>query len=794
MSGQKVKVTSGELTQQNATIAESGTSATVAQKISTILSRLKQSGRSVVQNPAFAVSLSVTGLLVVGQQLGLLEPLELRAFDHLMQLRPALPPDPRLLIVKVTEADIQSYGFPLKDATIDQLLTKVEKHQPAVIGLDIYRDMPQPPNHPGHAELMTKLQKSDRIVPVCNISNEDNPGVPPPPGVPIERVGFSDLAIDPNGVIRRALLFLTPSANSRCTSEFSFSFQLAKRYLEQKGIKPDLTPQDYLTFGKVVFKPLEANDGGYRQADNGGYQILLNYRAGDTLARSVTLTDILQNRVDSTWIKDRIILIGVTAPSIDDAFYTPYSFAQPRIEKMPGVVVHGQIVSQLVSTVLDQQPLFWFWSDWGEILWIWGWALTGGVVVRLIRRPRQLVLSASGTLGLLLGLSACLFFEAGWIPVVAPALGLIATGTGVLAYNAYEAEQERLKAEKERRYIEEKAREQENNLALLQALLKEKFLTPPASELEASSLTEQTDTAIADSELYNSTTLWPQDESPSECAYSPPQKRDPNLLAGHYHINRVLGSGGFGLTYLAEDTHRPGSPQCVVKHLKPARQDDKFLHVARRLFETEAEILEKLGKHSQIPQLLAYFEQDREFYLVQEYIPGHPLSDELPVDKKLPEKQVMEMIEGVLKILQFIHEHRVIHRDIKPSNIMRRQVDNQFVLIDFGAVKQIQPQEQAEQENPTVAIGTRGYAAPEQYAGHPTFCSDIYALGMIGIQALTGIPPHQLPFESCEVIWRNLANVDDPFARILNKMVRYHFAERYQSAIEVLEDLQRVIR
>ncbi|MEW6499027.1 MAG: serine/threonine-protein kinase, partial [Cyanobacteriota bacterium] len=214
--------------------------------------------------------------------------------------------------------------------------------------------------------------------------------------------------------------------------------------------------------------------------------------------------------------------------------------------------------------------------------------------------------------------------------------------------------------------------------------------------------------------------------------------------------------------------------------------------VARRLFETEAEILEKLGRHGQIPQLLAYFEQNQEFYLVQEYIEGHPLSDELPVDKKLPERQVIELLKGVVEILTFIHEHKVIHRDIKPSNIMRRQETGQLVLIDFGAVKQIRPPEQAEQENPTIAIGTRGYAAPEQYAGHPAFCSDIYALGMIGIQALTGIPPHQLPFESCEVNWHRLANVQEEFAQILDKMVRYHFAERFQSAVEVMEALKHI--
>lgn len=352
-----MKVTSRELTQNKNVPSEDVTSATVPQKISKVGSRLLHWGRSVFRHPAFISSLTVTGLLVVGRQLRVFEPLELNAFDHLMQLRPALPPDQRLLLVEVTEADIQSYGFPIKDALIAQLLSKLEQYQPAVMGLDMYRDIPHPP---GNAELSTLLQKSDRIVPVCKISDPNDPGTSPPPKVPLDQVGFSDFAVDANSYIRRALLFLDPPANSRCTSEYSFSFQLARRYLEQKGIKPELTSEEYLKFGKVVFKPLLPNDGGYQQVDNGGYQILLNYRSGDRLARSVTITDVLQNRVDASWIKDRIVLIGITAPSLKDVFYTPYSTGQTRLEITAGLLVHGQIVSQLLSTVLDERPLFWY--------------------------------------------------------------------------------------------------------------------------------------------------------------------------------------------------------------------------------------------------------------------------------------------------------------------------------------------------------------------------------------------------------------------------------------------------
>ncbi len=256
-----------------------------------------------------------------------------------------------------------------------------------------------------------------------------------------------------------------------------------------------------------------------------------------------------------------------------------------------------------------------------------------------------------------------------------------------------------------------------------------------------------------------------------------------------------MGSGGFGCTYVAEDTQRPGNPTCVVKQLMPARRDTKFLQVARRLFNTEAEILETLGKHPQIPTLLAYFEDNQEFYLVQEYIQGNLLNDELPPNHGLVKQLfVVNILQEILEILEFIHQHRVIHRDIKPSNIIRNSQTNRLVLIDFGAVKMMQPANSDNTELATVAIGTKGYAPPEQFAGHPRVCSDIYALGMIAIQALTGKLPQQLhpnP-ETGTVEWQQWAQVSPELAAILDKMVRYHFSDRYQSATEVLKDLNAI--
>jgi CHASE2 domain-containing sensor protein len=264
------------------------------------------------------------------------------------------------------------------------------------------------------------------------------------------------------------------------------------------------------------------------------------------------------------------------------------------------------------------------------------------------------------------------------------------------------------------------------------------------------------------------------------------------LLRQRYRIIQALGSGGFGQTYLAEDTHASSSRPCVVKQLKPSRQDPAFLALARRLFTTEVATLRKLGSHDQIPALLDDFEVDQEFYLVQEYIPGPSLSQLLGMSP-WSEAEVIALLEDVLRVLDFIHRHQVIHRDVKPSNIIRRQPDGKYVLIDFGAVKEIQTQMPltAGQTDRTIGISTQGYGPSEQLMGKPRYSSDIYALGMTAIQALTGLHPTQLPShpDTGEVIWQDQAIASPKLRSILDGMVRSHISQRYPSALAVLQAL-----
>lgn len=263
-------------------------------------------------------------------------------------------------------------------------------------------------------------------------------------------------------------------------------------------------------------------------------------------------------------------------------------------------------------------------------------------------------------------------------------------------------------------------------------------------------------------------------------------------LGGRYKVISQLGAGGFGQTFLAEDLHLPGNPQCVVKQLKPQVTDASSLQTARRLFDIEAKVLYQLGDHDQIPRLLAHFEDNSEFYLAQELIEGEPLTQEFAGGSPWSEAQAIALLQDLLHVLAFVHQQQVIHRDIKPSNLIRRRQDGRIVLIDFGAVKEASTQVVNPQsgDTKTISIGTQGYTPKEQLGGNPRFSSDIYAVGMIGIQALTGIHPRRLKEDpqTGEIDWHESApKISAELRNIVDCMVRYDFRDRYPTALEALE-------
>ena len=269
------------------------------------------------------------------------------------------------------------------------------------------------------------------------------------------------------------------------------------------------------------------------------------------------------------------------------------------------------------------------------------------------------------------------------------------------------------------------------------------------------------------------------------------------LLNNRYRIIKTLGRGGFGETYLAEDTHMPSGRKCVLKQLKPIVKHPKTPLWMKERFQREAAILEELGEGSdQIPRLYAYFSEDDKFYLVQEWIEGLTLDQYWEQEGNLHRDEVRQILLQLLPVLNYIHSRRIIHRDIKPENIILRQGDNLPVLIDFGAVKEAMATEINQDSNSTysASIGTPGYMSSEQAAGRPIYSSDLYSLGLTAIFLLTGKSPHELETDprNGEIIWQKHAfNLDPELASVLDTAIRFHPRDRFTTAQEMLDTLNR---
>lgn len=370
------------------------------------------------------ISGAIALLTISAVRMAAFEPLELRFYDLMMRSRPVQPPDPRLLIVTVTEADLQALKVTTpSDRTLAQTIQTLQKHKPRVIGVDFYRDLPQ---GEGQAELKQQL-KADNVTIIHRIGESHEEQIPAPPEIPPERIGFNDLAIDGDGVLRRALIF--------ANQETSFALQNAFIYLEKDKIFPEESPTypGILKLGQSTFLPLSENAGAYRTADAKGHQILLNYRSA-TVAPHLTLSQVLHQRFNPNQVKDKIVLIGSTAISGNDFFYTPYSPSQNQHHKMSGIEAQAQIISQILDAAMGQRSLIHYLPSWTEWLWIAGWTLAGGF---LAWRVRYLPLLGALETSLLLTVVSSGFLalnQGVWLPIVAPTVGAIASPVCVISY------------------------------------------------------------------------------------------------------------------------------------------------------------------------------------------------------------------------------------------------------------------------------------------------------------------------------------------------------------------------
>jgi len=363
---------------------------------------------------------------------GALEGLELAFYDWHIRLRPAATgPAPRVVVVNVTEKDIQEFGaWPLPDALVAEVLETLSGAGARAIGLDIYRDTPVPP---GHERLNAVLKSHSQIIAPTLLPQDGKPGVPPPAALKeSDRIGFTDVVVDPGGTVRRGLLLMDDGQRVF----YSLPLRLASLYLEAEGValSGDSENPSHLRLGRTTFRPLEPNDGSYVRADAGGYQFLLDYRDPPDVFPSVTLSELRAGQFGAGLFKGKVVLVGVTAESVKDTFYTPYGRAFGEKKEMYGVVLIGHTVSQLLRAGLEGDAPTAVISDTSEALWILLWSLLGGAAALLLRSAWRFVLVMLGALALLALVVHVLFVLGVWIPLVPPALAWVGAAGLATAY------------------------------------------------------------------------------------------------------------------------------------------------------------------------------------------------------------------------------------------------------------------------------------------------------------------------------------------------------------------------
>jgi adenylate cyclase len=389
---------------------------------------------------------TVAGVVILLRMLGLLQSWEWAAYDQYLRLRPLESRDNRIVIVGIDEADIRAIGQPIvPDGVYARLLEKLKAMRPKAIGLDIYRDLPV---EPGHQQLVRVFQSTPNLVGIQKVVGDKNrEAVAPPPALKAkEQVGSNDLILDADNKVRRDLMFVQTSSGETLPS---LGLYLALLYLDSSGIKPEfMEGTTNLRLGKTLFPRFQGNDGGYVYADDGGYQLLLNYRGASKRFTTVPMRDILNDKVPKDWGRDRIILIGQVSESSKDLYLTPYSSGLLSLpERMAGVEIHANVTSQVLSAALDGRSPIKSWSEPAEWLWILFWSAAGGVLswqrrytdgVTKFSLHRALGPVLAG--GTLVGSTYLAFLGGWWIPVIPPTLALAGCAIMITTYIARTAQ------------------------------------------------------------------------------------------------------------------------------------------------------------------------------------------------------------------------------------------------------------------------------------------------------------------------------------------------------------------
>ncbi|MEB3829458.1 CHASE2 domain-containing protein [Phormidium sp. CCY1219] len=364
----------------------------------------------------FAIAVIVTTGMFLLRWSGLLQSMEWASLDWFFQHRPRESVDDRIAIITIDETDLQQLGqYPLTDGSLTQVIGEIKAQQPRAIGLDIYRDLPV---EPGYQELVELFETTPNLIGIEKVVGSRV--APPPILADLGQVGFADQVLDGDGKVRRALLSVR---RNKSELKLSFALKLALKYLAAEGIEPQARGNSKMQLGNALLIPFVANDGGYLRAEAGGYQLLLNFRGSAGQFNTFSLMDVLEKRIPPAALRDRVVLIGATAESINDLFQTPYSSgAIGTPDRMAGVTIHANIVSQLLSAAIEGRPLLRGWSELIEWLWIFLWSGVGAAMAWQLKAPKWIALGSAIAGSGLFAIAYLAFLQGWWIPLV-PAIG-----------------------------------------------------------------------------------------------------------------------------------------------------------------------------------------------------------------------------------------------------------------------------------------------------------------------------------------------------------------------------------
>lgn len=711
----------------------------------------------------FAISVVCTTIAAsaVGLNLGLVNLSERQVQSLFFELRgPVTAPDNVVILAIDAEslaqgqhylADPDRYealepieSWPWQRKAYAQVITKLMDSGAKAVALDVLFTTSSAYGDEDDATFADVLERyGDRIVLAANYSNTAiRQGNLFEPKLPIElfretgiQMGSINFRLEPNGQIHR----LGQTFLAELAAEEEEAFDAAAVVVDEAA--PLSFAQATLSAAQVPFNKAPQENIFFHGPSGTFEQIPFWYALDD---------DPWHNKLNSgRFFKDKIVIIGTTATESQDFHKAPFSQSLLYPTPMAGVEILANTVTTLEQDISPTQLIG---RPRLNALVVMALGLSVAALINQHKRHSRRALIAVGGMGLWIAISYTAFVAGNIVLITGVPVAAIAT-LGLLDFGiGFTGDRFRRKR--------------------LRTTLARYATSPLVQEI----ISQQDD--FQDLLAVNRTDIIG------------------TLLRDRYRIMEVIGAGGFGETYLAQDTLRPGHPVCVVKQLKIVSDNPKSHHLARRLFEAEAVVLGQLGEHNQIPRLLAYFEVQQTFYLVQEMIKGKLLRNILSRSRPLSQRAVAKMLIDLLPVISFVHSQNVIHRDIKPSNIIHRSSDDRYVLIDFGAVKTISNKliDSNTHVTSTVGIGTQGYMPSEQSAGMPTVRSDIYALGITAIEALTGRPPHSLKrSDDGEIIWSHtIEDISPDLSRIINTMVRYDFNKRYHSSEDVLTALKHI--